>query len=328
MARRLISCLSHIAVTTPCLDKSVSVYRDVLGLSVSGQKAGSVFLRAWGEHHFHSLKLVEGRRAGLACIGWRAAGPEELRIAVDRIEKTGRGKGWVDPDSGRGAAYQYVGPGGHLNEIFWEQTPFAADADETYLFPSRPERYVPRGCGVRELDHVTVNTPDIMADTTWFCETLGHRFMEYIADGERIVFAITTTGERGHDMGFLPDSPGNSGRVHHISYFLDQRVDLYRAADILLGLGIDIEFGPGRHGLGEQDFLYFREASGLRIELNAGGYRNAIPDWKPVRWEMKQGGNDYYKNREMPKSMYQSFPDDQIALGSFEQQFEKVKAFT
>jgi len=43
--------------------------------------------------------------------------------------------------------------------------------------------------------------------------------------------------------------------------------------------GVHIEFGPGRHGMGEQTYLYFREPGGNRIEVNSGGYRIYQPDW-------------------------------------------------
>ena len=50
---------------------------------------------------------------------------------------------------------------------------------------------------------------------------------------------------------------------------------------MLLNADVPIEFGPGRHGMGEQEYLYVREPGGLRIELNTGGYRNYEPDWEP-----------------------------------------------
>lgn len=121
--------------------------------------------------------------------------------------------------------------------------------------PSRPQHYVPRGVAARCIDHLTVNTSDIRADSEWYRDTLGHRWMEYSTadeDASRILFATTTTGER--------------------------------------------------------DYLYCREPSGLRVELNAGGYRNQEPDWKTVGWTVSQGGLSFYKNITMPHSMFESFP--------------------
>jgi catechol 2,3-dioxygenase len=77
---------------------------------------------------------------------------------------------------------------------------------------------------------------------------------------------------------------------------------------VFLNQDVAIEFGPGRHGMGEQDYLYVRDPSGMRVEINAGGYRNYEPDWETVRFEPQQGSNVFYKNLAMPPSMFESFP--------------------
>ena len=46
----------------------------------------------------------------------------------------------------------------------------------------------------------------------------------------------------------------------------------------------------------------------MRLEVNAGGYRNYEPDWETVRFEPEQGSNVFYKNLAMPPSMFESFP--------------------
>ena len=74
--------------------------------------------------------------------------------------------------------------------------------------------------------------------------------------------------------------------------------------------GTDIEYGPSIHGIGEQNFLYFRDPSGMRVEVNTGGYRNYVPDWEPNDWKPSQGSNNFYRNGAMPMSMTESFPPD------------------
>jgi len=77
---------------------------------------------------------------------------------------------------------------------------------------------------------------------------------------------------------------------------------------VLMEAGAHIEFGPGRHGMGEQTYLYFREPGGIRLEINSGGYRNYQPDWQPVKWVPSQGSNTMYRNVSMPDSMTEAFP--------------------
>ena len=278
---------------------------------MSERSGQSVFLRGWGEFFHHSLQLTEGKAPALGHIGWRAQSAESLASAVKVLEASGRGEGWFDNTCGHGRAYRYRGLGGHLNELFWDVERHVPTAAETSTYPNRPQRYFPRGVAARSLDHVTVASKDIRADVHWYRDTLGHRFMEYVLHRDTpdlIVFAMLSTCERAHDLGFVPDHSGVPGRVNHISYWVDSREELRRGADVLLDAGYAIEFGPGRHGLGEQDFLYVREPGGMRIEMVAGGYHNYEPDWKPVAWKHYQGSNVYYRNADMPRSMFECFP--------------------
>jgi catechol 2,3-dioxygenase len=158
---------------------------------------------------------------------------------------------------------------------------------------------------------VTIASPDIMADVEWYRHTLGHRFTEYIVAEDHqdlVVFAMLTTVHLAHDMAIVLDHSGVPARVNHVAFWVDQREELLRVAEVFLDSDVPVEFGPGRHGMGEQDYLYVREPSGLRIELNAGGYRNFAPDWEPVRWLPSQGSNSIYRNVAMPESMMESFP--------------------
>jgi catechol 2,3-dioxygenase len=110
------------------------------------------------------------------------------------------------------------------------------------------------------------------------------------------------------DLGLSADFSGVPGRMHHLAFWMENAEALLRAADLLVEAGTQIEFGPGRHGIGEQMYLYLREPGGLRIELNSLGYRNYVPDWEPTRWTGEQAANSMYRNLAMPDSMLEAFP--------------------
>jgi len=311
MTERLLSQLAHVEILTPSPDESLRFFTEVLGLEESGRSGDSVYLRGWGEFFHHSLQVTAADGPGLGHIAWRADGPDQLEHAVAKLEAAGAGEGWFDDSVGHGPAYRYRSPGGHLHEVFWEVERYSPPPELASPFPNRPQRYVPRGVAARCLDHVTVATADPEADANWLAETLRHRYMEYTVIPDRpdfVVFAMTTVCERGHDLGLVWDPSGVSARINHVAYFVEQREELLRAADVLLNADVAIEFGPGKHGMGEQDYLYFREPGGMRVELNAGGYRNYEPDWKTVRFEPQAGSNVFYRNLGMPHSMFESFP--------------------
>lgn len=311
MLEPLLSQLAHVEITTPSFDESLAFYTDVLGLELTERNGGTAYLRAWGDWFHHTLQLTEGDAPGLGHIGWRSIGPDALERAVERIEATGLGEGWADDNVGHGRSYRYRSPGGHLHEVFWEVKRFAPRAGEESPYPNRPQRYVPRGAALRCLDHVTIATENPLGDTEWYRDTLGHRFMEFTTTPDRRdfpVFTMTTVCERSHDLGIVWDPSGIRGRVNHLAYFVDSREELLRVCDVLLNQEVAIEFGPGKHGMGEQDYVYIREPGGVRIEINAGGYRSYEPDWQPVRFEPERGSNVFYKNLGMPHSMFESFP--------------------
>jgi catechol 2,3-dioxygenase len=310
MANRLIAHLAHVEVYTPKPEDSLAFFKDVLGLEESGREGQSVYLRGWGEWSYHSFQMTEADLPGLGHIGWRAWSPEHLDKAVANLEGAGAGEGWYEDSVGHGPAFRYRGPGGHLHEIFWELERYEAPPELRSTFPDRPQRYAPRGIAPRQIDHVTVMTADTIGDARWYEEHLGSTFTEWtvLDDADVPVFAMSTNNEKAHDLGLLLDQSGVPGRLNHVSYWVDSLDQLHRAADILLNADTPIEFGPGRHGMGEQEYLYFREPGGVRLEINTGGYRLYVPDWEPTKWKPSQGSNTFYRNVQMPESMLEGVP--------------------
>jgi len=312
MAKLLLSHLAHVELITPKLEESTNFFKELLGMEESAREGKSVYLRGWGEYYHHSLVLTEGSQPALGHIGWRTNGPEELETAVKLIEADGWGEGWVESSVGHGRAYRFRGPAGQLQEVFWEVERYKAPPALTSTFPTRPQRFTGRGVAVRMIDHVTVCSQDVMKDVIWYRDTLGFRFTEYTVPDQypdMVVFAQLTTNETSHNFAFVLDFSDVPGRLNHVAFYVPERTDLLRAADLLLEAGVQIEFGPGEHGIGEMPYLYVREPGSIRVELNANaGYRNYVPDWEPVKWVPSQGSASMYRNIGMPDSMAESFP--------------------
>lgn len=307
---RLLAHLGHVEMATVDLEAAVAFHRDVLGLQESGRDGRSVFLRGWGEWDFHSLQLTEAAATEMVHLGWRALSAEHLARAVQRLERAGAGIGWLDASTGHGPAFRFRSPGGQLHEVYWEVERYVAPPELRSPVPNRPQRVVARGIAPRQIDHVTVMTADPLHDAGWYRDVLGFTFTEWtvLDDAEVPVFATVTNTEKSHDLGLVIDQSDAVGRMHHLAWWVDSREDLLRAAEILVDAGVEIEHGPGRHGIGEQDYLYFRGPGGARIEIVTGGYRLYEPDWQPVKWTPSQGANSLYRNVAMPTSMLDGIP--------------------
>jgi catechol 2,3-dioxygenase len=294
MPHRLLSQLAHVELLTPDLDASVEFAVDALGLDVVDQSGGSVALRCWGDFYTHSLVLTAADAPGLGHASWRTEGPEQLEEAVARVEAAGIQGEWIEESFGHGRAYRFEGPGGHATEVFWEVERAVAPAGEESPYPDRPQRAGGRGIGVRLVDHVTVTTPSVKDQSAWHHDVLGFRTMAYIEPGPGApwIFSVNTTNEKSHDLGLVAEFELDRGRFHHLAFWVETNHDLTQGATFLVEHGHDVDYGPGQHGIGEQNYLYFRDPAGLRYELNSGGYRNYVPDWEPQIWRFEDGPNN------------------------------------
>jgi catechol 2,3-dioxygenase len=232
-------------------------------------------------------------------LRWRVSSPARAPVPPEPGEHLGR-------------SYVFTGPFGHTMQLFWDVDSYEAPAEFASSYPDRPEKRSMHGVAPRHFDHVTVAASDVTAFTQWYSDVLGFRRMGYAGfevEGREITFfGVLTTNEKSHDLGVLLDASDVPGRIHHYAYWVETREDLIRAADILIENGTPMEFGPGVHGIGEQEYLYFRDASGIRIEVNTGSYCNYVPDWKPRRWTPALGANDFFRNVPYPESMLEAFP--------------------
>jgi catechol 2,3-dioxygenase len=306
---KLLSHLSYVAVTSPDVEASVAFYEKHVGLTVVDRVDGAVYLRCWGDYYRYSLVIFPGKEPAMQTMAWRTTSAEALQEAARQVEAAGVTGEWVDlPHIGK--AYRFVGPWGHSMTLHWDVTRFAATADNASIYPDRPEKRSKIAGAPRQLDHVTVACSDVDAFVAWYRDVLGFRFMaRTVLDEAPIsVFSVLTTNEKSHDLGVVLDGSSKAGRINHYAFWVDTREELLIAADTLMENGIPIEYGPNIHGIGEQTFLYYREPSTLRIELNTGGYRNYVPDWEAQTWRPSQGSNNFYRNSSMPMSMTESFP--------------------
>src|SRR5580693_5447338 len=135
---------------------------------------------------------------------------------------------------------------------------------------------------------------DIGCNRTFFENYLGFRLTEQIVldDGSEAAMWMTCTN-KSYDFAYTRDHTGTKGRFHHVTYAVDSREDVLRAADIFLENGVYIETGPHKHAIQQTFFLYVYEPGGNRVEVaNAGARLILAPDWKPIVWteeERKKG---------------------------------------
>ncbi len=281
-----IAHLAHVEIYTDKFEESLHFFTQIYGLKLSGQDAGSAYLRAWDDYEFHTLKLTRHHTTGVGHIAYRCASPEALARRVAAIEASGfEVIGWVEGDLGHGRAFRFADPFGHVFEIYYDTRWYAAqEAAEKAALKNTASAYT--GVPPRRLDHLNLLAADVTEFRRFMETCLGSRVTELIQlDNGRLGGCWFTVNNKSYDLACTEEHGGGHGRFHHITYATDQREDILRAADIFLQNGVHIETGPHKHAIQGTFFLYVWEPAGNRVELaNSGARLILAPDWEPVVW--------------------------------------------
>ncbi len=82
---------------------------DVMGMTQSGEKGDSVFLRGWDDYERYSLKLTASKTSGMAHVAFRTRSPQALERRAAALKGSGFDVGWTDGDLGHGKTFRLQG---------------------------------------------------------------------------------------------------------------------------------------------------------------------------------------------------------------------------
>jgi catechol 2,3-dioxygenase len=278
--------LAHVEIYTPKPDETLWFFKELLGMTESGREGQSVYLRAYEDTYHHTLKVTERNEPGLGHVAWRANSPQALERRVKALEESGLGQGWVDRETGQGAAYRFTTPDGHPMELLWEVERYQVPEDQKTALLNRHQKRPTQGVPVRRLDHVNLMCNDVTRNKEFMADNLGFKLREHIILGDGTeAGAWMSVSPLVHEVALMRDQLQGGGRLHHIAYWYGYPQHLMDIADVFVENGIAIEAGPGKHGISQAYFMYVFEPGGNRVELfGDAGYLIFEPDWQPVTW--------------------------------------------
>ena len=299
-----IAHLGRVELLTPKPDKSLWYFRDVLGMEVVHAEGRSVYLRGYGDYAAATVKLTEAKQPGVGCISWRAVSPKALGRRAKSIDATGLGLGWSESDFGRGRAYRFRDPDGHLMEVYYDEQRYVAPEHLRSTLKNLPQKYTGRGVGVRRIDHLALLAKDVAANRVFAQQQLGFQLREQVRfnQGATEIGSWLSPSPVHHSVAYVLDIKGGSGRLHHFSLWVDNREDVLRAATVISEAGVFIEAGPSMHNNSQGFYLYTYEPGGNRIEIYSGSYLVFAPDWEPVTWNEEERGTGVYWGGALPES--------------------------
>lgn len=117
------------------------------------------------------------------------------------------------------------------------------------------------------LQHVTVGSTDLKAMEEFYVDTLGFALTDRVRDDSgRVTTFFVTSNHEHHTVGvFLKDKAG----LDHHSYEAGEWDTIRDWADHLAEHRVPIVWGPGRHGPGNNLFIFIKDADGNMIEISA-----------------------------------------------------------
>ncbi len=287
--------LSHVEYRVTDLARSREFYVDLLGLQVTHEEPGVLYLRAMEERGHHSIALVQVEKAEIGVLGFRLHGDSDLYTAAAWFAREGLPVAWVErPFMGR--VVRTRDPWGVPLEFYVKMD---------RLEPIHQKYGLYRGVKALRIDHFNLFSADVDAQVAFY-NRLGFRTTEYTEDPESgKCWAVWMHRKGGvHDIAF---TNGVGPRLHHSAFWTANPLNIIDLLDIMSTTGWleAIERGPGRHGISNAFFLYVRDPDLNRIEFYCSDYQTVDPDHEPIRWDLKDPQRQTLWGAPAPRSWFE-----------------------
>jgi catechol 2,3-dioxygenase-like lactoylglutathione lyase family enzyme len=286
-----ISALRSVALTVPDLAAAEIFYTETWGLVVAEKSHGVAYFRGSGHDH-HVLALHEAAGTPqLRLVTLRARSAKSLEhiaqaaiAAGGVVERTGAA---FDPAGGQVVVIR--DPDGRRIEIVHGD---AQRANDVPVPQDRPIR----------LAHAVLNSHAVEKTREFFEQALGF----VLADRTRIMAFMNCDND--HHSIALGDTDNDA--LNHVAFLMPTLDAVMRGGGRLKDKGLPPQWGPGRHGPGDNAFNYFVDPFGIVIEYTAEveqideTYRVGRPEdwtWPPGRidqWGVGQMPTDHLKQAQ------------------------------
>ena len=238
--------ISHATFETPDVERQIDYYIGVVGLvALARDKDSATFVTRLGDL---SVMLNRGTTPKLTKIAFQVAPHDELTSLAKMLQNDGI-RASVDNVSlpGIEKLLRFHDLKGTTIEIFNEARTAAAVSQ-------------PSAVGPMKLGHISFMMPDIHPHIEFYQKVLGFR----VSDWQEDFFCFMRCGTDHHTINF---ATGKSTRMHHMAFELKDWSHVQTACDHLGRMDVPISWGPGRHGISHNIFVYHRDPDDQMIEF-------------------------------------------------------------
>ncbi|MEP7029675.1 MAG: VOC family protein [Pseudolabrys sp.] len=300
-----VSALRSVDLGFVDVDKALRFFTGVWNLTAVSEAAGVHCLRGTGAFH-HIVTLRSARNAAVIRMVLDAAG----RAAVDALhgQVIAHGLTTVDPPAALRQPHGDYGfgfkdPEGRNIAIVCGVKDHADSADK----PDRP----------RKLSHVNINAGD--SDATFACyrDALGFTLTDTT---RRLRFLSCNTDHHSMVLGFT-----GGPTLNHVAFEMPDYESVMRGAGRMRDDGRGLEWGPGRHGPGNNVFCYFLGPEDMPVEYTAEMQQIGLNHRAktPEDWKWPPGRLDYWGISAHPSARMEAaglnflFTDDGYKLNEW-----------
>jgi len=287
----MITSLQYVALGIPDLKVGVDFY-EAFGLETMN-RSDHVAMRCYGRAQDQIVLIETGSKRKLHhfSLGTTEAGLKEISRKLDL-----QGIQRMDPPyaAAPGGIWFRDPEGSLVNVQVADSAPYLSDASAPIVNrPGLISRIATKGCPPfdmqprpRRMGHFIVFAKDVIAQSNFYCETLGLQMSDRIADGYAAF--MRTAGDSDHHV--LAMLKSTAPGFHHASFEMPGIDEAEVAAARLFSKGVKHAWGPGRHGVGSNYFHYFRDPwNGMAEYFHDIDYIPEQSAWEPQDWTKQNG---------------------------------------
>jgi 2,3-dihydroxy-p-cumate/2,3-dihydroxybenzoate 3,4-dioxygenase len=244
--------------------KSVTFYRDLMGLLLARDEAGTAWFRCSDKPY--DLILEQGEQSGLAGVGFELENEAELDIAFAHLTGLGYAPAWADAAQTAAQkverAFRFRNPDTGLELDFYAGQVLADTA------------FVPTLAKIERLGHVVINCKSYVDAHRFWVDDLGFAISDHVPG--KIAFLRCWPNPLHHSFALLE---GPTDGLNHFNFMVTDVDDVGKAMNRMRQAHVPIVFGPGRHLPSTSIFIYFLDPDGMTTEYSFG--MEEIPEDAP-----------------------------------------------
>lgn len=246
MNRARVTAVRSVDVAVTNLDAARTFFTEAWNLEVVAEERETVYLRGSGPF-FHVLSLHAGPQTGLIRVVFGTDNRKTTDEIYEQVRSAGQPTdGAPRPLNGPGGGYGFgfKDPEGRNFAVVCE----VADHADRGRLPDRPTK----------ISHVNLNCRDSDATFNFFAMALGFELSDQT---RQFRFIRCNSDHHSVVLGF-----NNDIMLNHIAFEMPDLDSVMRGIGRMRDHGHGVEWGPGRHGPGNNAFAYFCGPEELPLE--------------------------------------------------------------